>query len=140
MPSRGRSAGLATHVANIPTWVGHSVTRDELDIFPGGKPIGNAAAAASTAELLATFDRNVADARAVIAVASDEHLYKPWSLQRHGQHIFTKPRVAELRTYDMNHLNHHRAQLGVYLRINDVPVPGMYGPSADEGDVSARGD
>ena len=78
------------------------------------------------------FDKNVAEARAALAGASDEHLLKSWSLLMGGREIFTLPRVAVLRGSVMNHLIHHRAQLGVYLRLNDVPVPALYGPSADE--------
>ena len=86
----------------------------------------------SLPELLEEFDRNVANARAAIAGASDEHLRKPWSLLAGGKTIFTLPRVAVLRSMVLNHMIHHRAQLGVYLRLNDIPVPATYGPSADE--------
>ena len=79
------------------------------------------------------FDRNVAEARAAIAEASDEHLFKPWSLLLDGKTVLTMPRIAVLRSFVMNHSIHHRAQLGVYLRLNDLPVPALYGPSADEG-------
>jgi uncharacterized damage-inducible protein DinB len=74
----------------------------------------------------------VAEARAVIAGASDEFFMKPWSLLQGGKTIFTIPRAAVLRTFVISHIIHHRAQLGVYLRLNDVPVPSVYGPSADE--------
>ena len=79
------------------------------------------------------FDKNVAGARAAIAGASDPHLLKPWSLLMGGRTIFTLPRIAVLRSFVMSHSIHHRAQLGVYLRLNNVPVPAIYGPSADEG-------
>jgi uncharacterized damage-inducible protein DinB len=59
-------------------------------------------------------------------------LFKPWSLLKNGQTLFTMPRIACLRSFVMNHMIHHRAQLGVYLRLNNIPVPAMYGPSADE--------
>jgi uncharacterized damage-inducible protein DinB len=75
----------------------------------------------------------VAAAREAIAGASDEHLLKPWSLLSGGKTVFTLPRIAVVRNAVMNHSIHHRAQLGVYLRLNDVPVPSIYGPSADEG-------
>jgi uncharacterized damage-inducible protein DinB len=78
------------------------------------------------------FDQNVANARAAIAGATDDHLLSPWSLLSSGNVILTMPRVAVLRSFIMNHSIHHRAQLGVYLRMNDVPVPSIYGPSADE--------
>jgi uncharacterized damage-inducible protein DinB len=82
--------------------------------------------------LLELFDGNVAKFRAALVAAADAHLLAPWSLVKGSQTIFTMPRLAVLRTMIMNHSIHHRAQLGVYLRLNDVPVPGLYGPSADE--------
>ena len=78
------------------------------------------------------FDAKVAEARAAIAGASDEQLMQPWSLLMGGKSVFTMPKVAVLRGFVMNHTIHHRAQLGVYLRLNDIPVPSIYGPSADE--------
>jgi uncharacterized damage-inducible protein DinB len=88
--------------------------------------------AKSRAELLATFDQNIARAREAIAEATDEELFKPWSLLNNGNTILTLPKIAVLRSFVMNHMIHHRAQLGVYLRLNDIPVPSVYGPSADE--------
>ena len=125
--------GLATHLATIPSWAVHAITLDSLDIAPLGQPPYKAPLAHSRAEVLETFDKNVADARAAIAGASDEHLLQPWSLLAGGRTVMTLPRLAVLRTWVMNHNIHHRAQLGVYLRLNDVPVPAIYGPSADEG-------
>lgn len=124
--------GLATHLCNIPTWAGYTIDQDSLDLAPGGKPLPPAELAKSQADLLATFDANAAKARAAIAGASDEELFKPWSLMSNGNTILTMPKIAVLRSFVMNHLIHHRAQLGVYLRLNDIPVPSIYGPSADE--------
>lgn len=124
--------GLATHLCNIPTWVMHTIDQDSLDLAPGGQPLPQMEMAKSNAELLATFDANVAKARAAIAGASDAELFKPWSLMSNGNVLITLPKIAVLRTFVMNHLIHHRAQLGVYLRLNDIPVPSIYGPSADE--------
>ena len=124
--------GLTTHLANLPSWVSHGINLDELDIAPGGNPF-RVEQVQSRAEALDNFDRNVAAARAAIAGASDEHLFKHWSLLSNGRTVMTLPRVAVLRSFVMNHMIHHRAQLGVYLRLNDVPVPSLYGPSADEG-------
>jgi uncharacterized damage-inducible protein DinB len=124
--------GLATHLSNIPTWAVYTIDQDSLDLAPGGKPLPPAELAKSQAELLATFDSNAAKARAAIAGASDADLFKPWSLMSNGNTILTMPKVAVLRNFVMNHLIHHRAQLGVYLRLNDIPVPSIYGPSADE--------
>ena len=124
--------GLATHLSNIPTWAGYTIDQDSLDLAPGGKPLPRAELPKSQAELLSTFDANAAKARAAIAGASDEELFKPWSLMSNGNTILTMPKIAVLRSFVMNHLIHHRAQLGVYLRLNDIPVPSIYGPSADE--------
>ena len=127
--------GLATHLANLPTWVMHTIEKDSLDVAPPGAPPLRTPQANSTAEVVETFDRNVAAARAALAGASDEHLVKPWSLLSGGKTVLTLPRIAVLRSFVMNHSIHHRAQLGVYLRLNDVPVPSIYGPSADEGSL-----
>jgi uncharacterized damage-inducible protein DinB len=81
---------------------------------------------------LEMFDASVAAARESIANASDETMMATWSLLKGGEEVLTMPRVAVLRSFIMNHLIHHRAQLTVYLRLNDVPVPALYGPSADE--------
>ena len=86
----------------------------------------------TTQELLAKFDKNVAAARSLLTKASDPDLHKNWSLLSNGTALLTMPRIACLRTWVMNHGIHHRAQLGVYLRLNNIPVPATYGPSADE--------
>jgi uncharacterized damage-inducible protein DinB len=125
--------GLGTHLSNLVSWAVHVIERDELDVAPvGGEPL-RAKPVESVQEAVETFDKNVAAARAAIAGASDEHLMKPWTLLAGGKTIFTQPRVGVLRGMIMNHTIHHRAQLAVYLRLNDVPVPALYGPSADEG-------
>ena len=77
----------------------------------------------------------MAKARPVLAAATDADMMKPWTLRMGDTVYFTMPKVAVLRSFVMNHMIHHRAQLGVYLRLNDVPVPGTYGPSADEGNM-----
>lgn len=125
--------GLATHLSNLPTWANHTINKDSLDLAPGGKPMPPAPVVKSSTELLEVFDSNVASARAAIADASDEELLKPWTLLNNGKEILTLPKIAVLRGFVMNHNIHHRAQLGVYLRLNDIPVPSIYGPSADEG-------
>jgi uncharacterized damage-inducible protein DinB len=83
-------------------------------------------------ELLDLFDRNVASARKAIAAVKDEDMPQMWSLLAGGKPIFTMPRAAVLRSFVFSHIIHHRAILCVYLRLNNVPVPGMYGPSGDE--------
>ena len=89
----------------------------------------------SREEILAAFDNGTAVARKAIAGAADAQFTKPWSLLSKGQTIFTLPRIAVIRSFILNHTIHHRAQLGVYLRLNDIPVPSIYGPSADEGNM-----
>ena len=78
------------------------------------------------------FDAKVAKARAGLAAASDPELLAPWTLKKGGQVFFTMPRISAIRSFVMNHSIHHRGQLSVYLRLNDVPLPPIYGPTADE--------
>ncbi len=125
--------GLATHIANLVTWANRAIEADFVDLAPRGVPIPPMVAVKSRKELMEMFDKNVVAARTAIAGASDAHLMKPWSLLRNGETILNLPRIAVLRGFVMNHSIHHRAQLGVNLRLNDVPVPAIYGPSADEG-------
>ncbi len=128
---------LAGHVAELPFWAVNTIRLSSLDITPGADGRPQAYSAGSRKELLETFDKNVSDARAAIAGASDEHLCQTWSLHFGGKTVLSMPRAAVLRNVMMNHLIHHRAQLGVYLRLNNVAIPGMYGPSADEGRMFA---
>lgn len=124
--------GLATHLANIPTWTVHALEKDSIDIAPVGEAPLRAEPAKTTEEVLERFDKAVAAARDVIESASDEQIMQPWSLLSGGKTVMTLPRVAVIRGFVMNHNIHHRAQLGVYLRLNDIAVPSIYGPSADE--------
>lgn len=124
---------LAIHLAEMPSWAVHTIEKDSLDIAPpGGEPY-QPPKVDSRKDILEMFDKNIADARAAIAGVSDEELMKSWSLLHSGNTILTMPKIAVIRTLVLNHNVHHRAQLGVYLRLNDVPVPAIYGPSADEG-------
>lgn len=123
---------LAGHVAELPSWAVNAIKLDSLDLTPGGKQIFKSFVASSQKELLEVFDRNVPEARAAIAGASDAHLDKIWSLIFGGKTVLSMSRAAVLRSMVMNHLIHHRAQLGVYLRLSNVAIPDMYGPSADE--------
>lgn len=121
---------LAGHLAELPGWVNSTIELDELDFAKFDyKPTMPATAA----EVVAALDKALAKARPVLASVSDADLMKPWTLRQGEQVFFTMPKVAVIRSFVMNHMIHHRAQLGVYLRMNDVPVPGSYGPSADEG-------
>lgn len=119
---------LATHVAELPSWASMTLENEVLDIPPDYKPT----IAATRAEVLAIFDRSATEGRAKIAAATDEQWSKTWTLKFAGNTIMSMPRTAVVRSMMMNHLIHHRAQLGVFLRLNDVAIPGMYGPSADE--------
>ena len=122
----------ANHLANLPDWLVHTLTTPSLDIAPvGGEPYQMPKMASQT-EILETFDRNVAAGRAAIAAATDQDMKTMWTLERAGKPIFTMPRSAVVRSVVLNHMIHHRAILCVYLRLNDIPVPGMYGPSGDE--------
>jgi uncharacterized damage-inducible protein DinB len=123
---------VGMHLAEIPGWADVTLNQDALDIAPPGGEAYRTPAATSRREILERFDKNVAAARAAIAAAPDEQFMKPWSLLNGGQTVFTMPRVAVLRSFVLNHNIHHRAHLCVYLRLNDVPVPALYGPSADE--------
>jgi uncharacterized damage-inducible protein DinB len=123
---------LAAHLCEAPGWAVPTLTQDSLDLAPPGGPAFQPTRTSSRKETLDLFDTNVAAGRAAIACASDEDLMKPWSLLMGGQVIFTLPRIGVMRSMIMNHIVHHRAQLGVYFRLNDVPVPATYGPSADE--------
>ena len=119
---------LATHVATLVGWGAVTLNQSEVDL--GGQSPN--VAATSRADLLARFDKNVSDTRAALAGKSDAEMMAPWSLKHGGQTIFTMPKVAVWRGFVLNHLVHHRGQLSVYLRLHDVPVPAIYGPSADE--------
>ena len=124
---------LAGHVAELAGWAVPTIEQDFLDFRPAGQPPFQPTIATSRKQVLDILDKNREQSRRAIAGASDEHLMKNWSLLSGGQTIFTMPRFAVLRSFCLNHLIHHRAQLGVYLRLNNIPVPSVYGPSADEG-------
>jgi uncharacterized damage-inducible protein DinB len=125
-------AELSGHIANVPSWAALTIKQDTFDMAPPGAPPFKNPVPKSRAEVLDMFDKNVKEARESLAGASDEHLMKNWSLLSGGNAVMTMPRAPVLRSFVMNHIIHHRAQLGVYLRLNDVPVPSIYGPSADE--------
>ena len=131
-PKSNTIGWVANHLAEIPGWVAGTITMPSWDIAPpGGKPYQSPKLATRQA-ILEIFDANVAKAREAIAAAKDDEMRKDWSLLHAGQPIFTMPRAAVIRGFVLNHTIHHRAILCVYLRLNDIPVPGMYGPSGDE--------
>jgi uncharacterized damage-inducible protein DinB len=124
--------GLASHLALMPGWASMTLQTDVFDYAPPGGPAFENPTFGSRKELLDTFDKGVAEARAALVAADDSKFLAPWTLMAGGKALMTMPRVAVVRSFVMNHTIHHRAQLGVYLRLNDVPVPALYGPTADE--------
>jgi uncharacterized damage-inducible protein DinB len=121
---------LASHVVNMLAWTVDTMEKPEFDLA-GVTPEEMNKAAKGRAELLAWFDANASKARAALQ-KSDAEYQVPWTLRKGSQVFFTMPRYTCIRSFFLNHIIHHRAQLTVYLRENDVPVPGLYGPSADE--------
>ncbi len=124
---------LANHLARIPGWIAPTLTRDSLDLAPEAGQFREPPVAETRESLLAFFDARVAEGREALAGTSDEAFFQPWTLKTGEVEHLTMPRAAVLRSFILSHAIHHRAQLGVYLRLNDVPVPSTYGPSADEG-------
>lgn len=119
---------LATHVAQLPSWSKLALESELFELDSSFKPF----VVNSTEELLELFDKSVAEGRAALDAATEEDLSKNWTFKFEDKFSFTSPRPKVIRSF-LNHLVHHRAQLGVYLRMNGIAVPGMYGPSADEG-------
>ena len=121
---------LAAHVAEISGWWKECLVHDELDFSKG-----NFAPKSynSTEDILNLHDTLVAQAEVILANAKEEDFTKPWTMRSGDQIYFTQPKSQVVRTWCMNHLYHHRGQLNVYLRLLDIPLPGVYGPSADNG-------
>ena len=121
---------LASHIAEMWGWTEATLKSDVLDFatmeYTPFEP-------KSTDDLLAFFDNHIAKAKAALAETSDETFMTDWTMRNGEQVYFTMPKVAVMRTFVLNHIIHHRGQLSVYLRLNDIPVPSIYGPSADEG-------
>jgi uncharacterized damage-inducible protein DinB len=119
---------LACHVADIPSWFDVTLNQDVFEMEgPYETP-----KAEDVEGLLEIFDRNIASAREALSQASGEDLMGLWTMKADGEVVLSMPRAAVLRGFCFNHAVHHRAQLGVYFRLLDVPVPSIYGPSADE--------
>jgi uncharacterized damage-inducible protein DinB len=119
---------LAIHVATLPGMGANVIEKESLSFGGPRQPLE----IKSSGDLVALFEKSAQTTRAAIEGTSDEHLGMPWRLEFKDKVIFEGPRIAALRALMMSHLIHHRAQLGVYLRLNDIPIPGSYGPSADE--------
>jgi len=130
--ARSMSLGqLAGHIANLPLWLSATMSAPFYDLAAGGAEVRNDPPASREA-LLKGFDERVRHARASLAKATDAEMLAAWALKQGEHEIFSMPRVAAVRSFVMNHLIHHRGQLSVYLRLKDVPLPSMYGPTADE--------
>ena len=124
-------AALSEHLGQLALWGRMTITAAGVDLEqmtrpPGYQPL------ASRAALLAHFDDEVKACRAALVGRTDAELMAPWTLSRGAQTFFTMPKATCWRTFVMNHVVHHRGQLSVYLRLLDVPLPSIYGPSADE--------
>jgi uncharacterized damage-inducible protein DinB len=124
-------AHLAQLVAMLPGWVAMTLEKTELDIAPKEGP-RTGYTIETTATLLAMFDKNAKEGRAALVKATDADFQVPWTLKAAGNAVLTEPRYMILRQMVINHLVHHRAQLGLYLRLAGEKVPSMYGPTADE--------
>jgi uncharacterized damage-inducible protein DinB len=120
---------LATHIAELPGWVGSIVEKDEFDIGTSGYVPPTLA---TVGEIVAMFDKNVAMATESLKRQGNDRLLANWQFKKSGQVMMQMPRLAMIRSFLMNHLIHHRGQLSVYLRLQDVPLPSIYGPTADE--------
>ena len=123
---------LAAHLANIPHWVDAVCDVSVFDLASLGED-ARPKQPTSTAAILKAFDDNVKSARAKISSLPDPALLATWTLKQGTQEVMTMPRIAVWRSFIMNHVIHHRGQLSVYLRLRDVPLPAIYGPTADEG-------
>jgi uncharacterized damage-inducible protein DinB len=130
-PKSSSLGGLAAHITALTLWGSFVARQSELDL---GVPANTALAQipfTTTAELLDRFDRYVREMRGAVEQLSDTAMGETWTLKNRGATIFALPRVAVLRSFIVSHMIHHRGQLTVYLRLRDVPLPSVYGPTAD---------
>jgi uncharacterized damage-inducible protein DinB len=121
---------LAEHLAELPGWLKVAVVDDGIDMATGRPP--GYEPPATRAAVLTMFDKNATEARSALAGRTDAELMAPWTLKAQGKEVFTMPKAVVIRGFVMNHVIHHRGQMSVYLRLQNVPVPSIYGPSADE--------
>ena len=123
---------LASHVAEMFGWTPSTMDHAELDFSKMDyKPFEPS----TTEELVEFLDKNVAEAIATLKSSADDRFMENWTMRNGETVYFTMPKVAVMRSFIMNHIVHHRGQLSVYLRLNDIAVPSIYGPSADEGQM-----
>jgi len=123
---------LAAHVAEVPEWIPYTLDSDVMDFAKFDYKLYEPK---DRADLLKYFDENIGKATEALKKTSDEVFMQDWTM-RNGETIyFTLPKIVVMRSYCFNHLYHHRGQLSVYLRLLDVPLPQVYGPTADEGSM-----
>jgi len=127
-----RLGGLAHHITQIPRYSRMVLSFETFDVKSPEAVAARVPAATNPKELMERWEQSIADMRTVVAEASDEQLAKTFTLKADENTIFSLPRKIALRTFVLNHLIHHRGQLSVYLRLLDIPIPSIYGPSADE--------
>lgn len=120
---------LVAHLAEIPSWVNAFIVQDELDM---GDSDYKPPSAATVSEVLQAFDKNLGEALKALKPLTDERLLAIWKLKKGDEVILEMPRINVVRTWLLSHTIHHRGQLSVYLRLNNVPLPQVYGPTADE--------
>lgn len=130
---------LTNLVATMPSWIVRMVNEDKWDLNPPGATPYQQPALSTRSEWLAAHDKGVADAYQALANASEEHLLTPWPFMIGGNVVSEHPRHIMIRDGVLSHLAHHCGQLTVYLRLNSEPVPAIYGPSADEGQMEKAG-
>lgn len=123
---------LAVHCAEMFGWTKETLTQDTLDFATADMTPFEPK---TTDELMAFFDDHISKARTILGETADDTFMTDWTMRNGEQVYFTMPKVAVMRTFVLNHIVHHRGQLSVYLRLNDIPVPSIYGPSADEGQM-----
>jgi uncharacterized damage-inducible protein DinB len=123
---------LAGHVAEVPSWTSEVLRRERFDVTSANPPENASFKPLSTQQMLERFEAWVATARADLAKTTDDAMQQEWVMTWDGYEIVRMPRYHAIRKWSLNHMVHHRGQLGVYLRLNDVKVPGVYGPSADD--------
>lgn len=123
---------LASHVAESLSWAKYTLDTSEMDVAPADGPAYQPYVANSSQELLDAFDKNLLEALEALNGVSDATLMETWTMKKAGEVMFSMPKLIVMRGFILDHLVHHRAQLGLYLRLNDISVPSMLGPSADE--------
>lgn len=129
---------LAGHCAELTEWTLVAIDEDQYDVAPGGVSAFKRYEVTTQKALLEYFDKNTAAVGDALGELKDEKLDTTWTLLNNSKTVFSMPRWKVLLSFNLNHMVHHRAQLGVYLRMNHIAVPGVYGPSQDDKDATAK--